>query len=101
MKRKIIFALSFLVLTSFAFPVFAQNLCGERVDIIDTLQKRYQEIPVSMGLAGNGGIVEVFASQKGSWTILLTRPTGVSCVVSAGEAWESLKGIAPTSEHGI
>ena len=80
------------LLISFAFPVAAQNLCGERVDIIDTLKKRYHEVPVSMGLSGNGGVVEIFASSKGSWTILVTRPTGVACVVSAGEAWESLKG---------
>lgn len=82
-----------LLMISFAFPVAAQNLCGERVDIIDTLKKRYHEVPVSMGLAGNGGVVEIFASTKGSWTILVTQPTGVACVVSAGEAWESFKGL--------
>lgn len=80
------------VMMSFSWEALAQNLCGQRVDIIDTLKKRYQEEPVSMGLAGNGGVVEVFASTKGSWTIIVTRPTGVACVVSAGEAWESLKG---------
>lgn len=81
-----------VIVTSFAFPSYAQRLCGERVDIIDTLKDRYHEVPVSMGLAGNGGVVEIFASQKGSWTIIVTRPTGVACVVSAGEAWETLKG---------
>lgn len=92
MKSMIKICLISAVLISFAYPAVAQNLCGERVDIIDTLKKRYQEVPVSMGLAGNGGVVEIFASTKGSWTILVTRPTGVACVVSAGEAWESLKG---------
>ncbi|GGF71134.1 hypothetical protein GCM10011332_26410 [Terasakiella brassicae] len=82
----------FCAVMSFAFPSVAQSLCGERVDIIDALKERYHEVPVSMGLAGNGGVVEIFASNKGSWTIIVTKPTGVACVVSAGEAWESLKG---------
>ncbi|NVK19343.1 MAG: hypothetical protein HWE30_11655 [Methylocystaceae bacterium] len=92
MKSMIKICLISALLISFAYPAVAENLCGERVDIIDTLKKRYQEVPVSMGLAGNGGVVEIFVSIKGSWTILVTRPTGVACVVSAGEAWESLKG---------
>jgi hypothetical protein len=85
---------------SFAFPSVAQNLCGERVNIIDTLKERYHEVPVSMGLAGNGGVIEIFASNRGSWTIIVTRPTGVACVVSAGEAWESLKG-AQDNDQGV
>lgn len=93
MKYMMIAVVVLMAQVSFTFPVVAQNLCGERVDIIDTLKSRYHETPISMGLAGNGGVVEVFASQKGSWTILVTQPTGVACVVSAGEAWESLKGM--------
>lgn len=93
MKRMLTAVASFMVLVSFALPASAQNLCGERVDIIDTLKTRYHEAPISMGLAGNGGVVEVFASQKGSWTIVVTQPTGVACVVSAGESWENLKGM--------
>ena len=100
MKRMILAITTFVALMSFALPTMAQNLCGERVDIIDTLKQRYHEVPVSMGLAGNGGVVEIFASNKGSWTILVTRPTGVACVVSAGEAWESLKGIG-LSDQGV
>ncbi|NVJ92511.1 MAG: hypothetical protein HWE34_12675 [Methylocystaceae bacterium] len=92
MKRIAILLLSAASLMSFAVPAFAQGLCGERVDIIDTLKERYHEVPISMGLAGTGGVVEIFASSRGSWTILVTRPTGVACVISAGEAWESLKG---------
>ncbi|SCA55409.1 conserved exported hypothetical protein [Candidatus Terasakiella magnetica] len=98
MKRILSGLLTLITVMSFAFPVAAQNLCGERVDIIDTLKERYREVPVSMGLAGNGGVVEIFASNKGSWTILVTRPTGVACVVSAGEAWESIKGMGDNDQ---
>jgi hypothetical protein len=70
---------------------YSQQLCGQRLDILDTLKKRYSEEPISMGLSGSGGVIEILVSNAGSWTILITRPTGVSCVVSAGEAWEKIK----------
>jgi predicted benzoate:H+ symporter BenE len=92
MKRLYIAVLSFLILISIAFPSRAENLCGQRMDILETLKTRYHEAPISMGLAVNGGVVEVFASHIGTWTIVVTQPTGVSCVVSAGESWEDLKG---------
>ena len=41
-----------------------------------------------MGLAADGSVVEVLAATSGSWTILVTKPTGVSCVVASGEAWD-------------
>ena len=86
------------VLASFSWqPAHAQNIFGERDDILNTLSKRYHEVPVSMGLSGNGGLVEILASKKGSWTIIVTRPSGVACVVSTGESWERLKG---PSEEG-
>jgi hypothetical protein len=43
-----------------------------------------------MGLVSNGAVLEVLTSDKGSWTIIVTRPDGTSCVVAAGEAWENL-----------
>jgi hypothetical protein len=39
----------------------------------------------------NGHLVEVFASNDGtSWTIVVTRPDGWSCIVAVGEDWEML-----------
>ena len=42
-------------------------------------------------LASNGTVLEVLASNKGSWTIILTKPDGMSCVVASGEAWEQVE----------
>lgn len=71
-------------------PAQAQTVCGERKVIMLSLEKTFSEAPVSMGLASNGAMIEVFASSSGSFTILLTRPDGVSCVMAAGENWENL-----------
>ena len=75
-----------------AFPssAQAQMFCGERGAIVASLEKTYSEAPVSMGLGSNGAIIEILASPSGTFTIILTRPNGLSCVMAAGENWEDL-----------
>ena len=43
-----------------------------------------------MGLTASGGIIEVFASQEGTWTIVITQPNGTSCLIAVGLDWENL-----------
>ncbi len=71
--------------TSFA----QQRACGARDPIIERLHTKYGETRQSMGLNHNNGIVEVYASSEtGTWTIILTMPTGQSCLIAAGENWD-------------
>jgi len=72
-------------------PVLAGTVCGDRTSLLKQLAGNYKESPASMGLAANGSVVEVTKSETGSWTILLTSPNGVTCVMAAGENWENLK----------
>ena len=65
-------------------------MCGERARVLTNLAETYSEAPVSMGLASNGSVIEVLASPSGSFTIILTQPNGVACVMAAGESWENL-----------
>ena len=68
-----------------------QPLCTERSEVVNQLSNQYSEAPVAMGIANNGGVVEILSSQSGtSWTIILTMPNGVTCMIAAGENWESL-----------
>ena len=44
-----------------------------------------------MGLSNNGGVVEILTSPKGvTWTIIITMPNGMSCLVAAGKNWEEM-----------
>jgi hypothetical protein len=53
------------------------------------LQQAYAEVPVSAGLGQDGNLVSVFASPStGTWTMVMTRPEGTSCVLAVGEAWQ-------------
>lgn len=84
------FFVSALFLSSLGAPptARAQAACADRDDIVSALASRYGEQPVAAGLAGERVIVEVFAAPAGAtWTILLTRPDGISCAILAGEAW--------------
>jgi hypothetical protein len=69
----------------------AAETCGERQAVIAQLQARYGETRQAIGLGGNNAVMEVFASaETGSWTILVTLPTGRTCLIAAGEAFEAL-----------
>jgi len=74
-------------------PAAAQApLCADRAEFISALSSKYAEVPVAMGIANNGSsIVEILVSKGGaSWTIILSLPDGASCVIAAGENWQSL-----------
>ncbi|MFN4143438.1 hypothetical protein [Aestuariivirga sp.] len=84
--------LSSVIAGSWTLPATAQQQvpCGERDEIVKSLSSQYSEKPRAMGLANQSAIIEVFTSKAGTWTILLTRPDGASCIVGAGEAWEDI-----------
>ena len=82
--------LTFAILL-FALPAAAQNVCvTERGDVVKQLSSQFEENPVAMGLAADGSVIEVLAANTGSWTILVTKPSGISCVVASGEAWDDI-----------
>lgn len=68
----------------------ADMTCGKRNEVIGALDKGYHEKPVSMGLASNGDMIEVFASKTGSWTMIMSKPDGKTCLVASGEHWQDI-----------
>ncbi len=87
-------ALAMTLLAAVAFttrPAAAQQDAVPRLQLLKVLGDRYAETPVSLGLASNGGVIEIFATADGStWTLLLTMPNGLSRVVISGERWTPL-----------
>jgi len=69
----------------------AAPVCGNRDKVLASLSAKYHEEPVAVGVAANGGVIEVLKSPDGeSWTILFTYPGGPSCLVASGDAWQDL-----------
>jgi hypothetical protein len=63
--------------------------CGTRARVLEHLQGSYGERRQAAGLAGEAQMVEVFASDDtGTWTILVTSASGVTCMIAAGAAFE-------------
>jgi len=64
--------------------------CAERTNIIDTLDTQYKESPRAIGLVSQEAVLEIFVSETGTWTVVVTDPAGVSCVLAAGQSWEEI-----------
>jgi len=65
------------------------QVCGDRGDMVQKLNIDYGETRKSMGLTENNHIIEIYASEEtGSWTILTTSPQGLTCLMSAGDAYQ-------------
>ena len=91
------FRVALLVTALAAFPAMAQeqSACVKRSDFLKHLSANYDEAPIAMGLTSTGRVLEVVVSETGSWTIIVTLPSGISCGVASGVSWESL-GSKPT-----
>lgn len=72
-----------------------QGQCNQREDVLKLLSEKYKESRIAFGVTHNGGLVEVLKSTKESkedtWTIIITSPQGVSCLVAAGEGWRKME----------
>lgn len=77
----------------YAVPVWGQGQqnCNTRAAVIETLASKYGESRQSIGLAPQGRVIEVFASlETGTWTITVTQPNGITCMVASGNSYENL-----------
>lgn len=69
-------------------PGIAQVACGYRSDIVAALAGKYGESQRGVGIQSPTSVFEVWASAKsGTWTILMTRPDGTSCLMANGVGW--------------
>ena len=81
-----------IVLLAIAFEAQAAERlqCGPRKEVVDQLAAKFGERPVAIGLSDSGRLVEVLAGQPGgTFTVIVTTPQGVSCIVLAGDAWQA------------
>ena len=73
----------------------AQIPCGLRASLVSQLEKKYGEAQTAVGMQGQY-IIEVWTSpETQSFTIIKSRADGVSCIISAGEAFQTQKPETP------
>jgi len=92
-------AASFSTKSAFAQQAFDERKleCASHDKVTNLLDSKHTETPVSLGLATDGKVLEVFSTEDGeTWTMVMTAPEGVSCIVAAGKYWQDL----PTKPKG-
>lgn len=68
-----------------------QTRCDARDRVLAFLAERYGETRRSIGIAGEGAVMELFAAEgTGTWTLTVTLPDGQTCLVASGSAYESV-----------
>ncbi len=80
----------------------AQTVCVDRAAMLDGLAAEYGEQLTEVKMIENYGLVEVLRSpSKGTWTIILTKPSGISCVLAAGQGLDPFRGDSGSRELGL
>ena len=73
----------------FAGEAVAQTACAPVAEMMGVLSGKYKEVSVGTGTTTNNqNIVEVFASASGTFSVLVTSPNGLACLIAAGKNWQ-------------
>ncbi len=80
----------------------AQTVCVDRAAMLDGLAAEYGEQLTEVKMIENFGLVEVLKSpSKGTWTIILTKPSGISCMLAVGEGLGPFRSDSGSRELGL
>lgn len=63
--------------------------CAPRAEMLRLLYQAFGEQLVGHGLALSGAILEITASETGTWTSLATTPEQ-TCILESGQGWEQM-----------
>lgn len=75
--------------------------CADHAHVVARLAERYGESRQAIGLAANNSVMELFASpESGTWTLTVTIPGGQTCLVAAGEDFQTTAGAASGKDEG-
>ena len=91
MHRPLLACACLLPLLAAALPAAAQQQprCAPRAQVLDVIESRYRESRRAIGLTGSQTVMELYASEAtGSWTLVVTLPSGLSCLVASGQGFE-------------
>lgn len=73
--------------------------CNQREALVQQLDAQFGERSAAVGQVDTQSVVEIFVSKQGTWTILVSGTDGGSCVLAAGEGWDSTEAIT-AALHG-
>ncbi|ASY62182.1 conserved hypothetical signal peptide protein [Sinorhizobium sojae CCBAU 05684] len=82
---------------SYPLPADAQGVvnCAQRSQVIEFLARQYAEKQAAVGLINPRAVMELYAADSGSWTLIVTDVSGRSCVIFAGQSWDAKVPVGP------
>jgi hypothetical protein len=86
---------SFVTFVILSYPAAAQQQCAPVAEALTNLAERYGETVRIRGLTTGGNVLLITAAPGGGWTAIEVKPGGEACMVSAGEAFETIAPVAP------
>ncbi len=70
--------------------------CAPRDALLGQLAGTSGETQRGMGLVAQYQVMEIYAAEAtGTWTIIVTRPDGLSCMIASGQGYEAVDGVLP------
>ncbi len=87
-----------MVNTPLAHGQMGDPTCGDRDFVTQRLEQKYGESRQGIGLVGDNKMLELWRSTDGTWTVLMTRTDGVTCIVAAGNSWNEMSEPQPKSD---
>ena len=71
-----------------ASPAYAEELpCLPHSEMVAHLAEAYGERQVSIGVTAQGPLVEMFVSQSGTWTMIVTSTNQDACAAASGDGF--------------
>lgn len=67
-----------------------QHNCASRDAVARFLNTLHSEHLSAVGLVNPQTVAEIYVSEQGTWTIVVTSVAGVSCLVLSGQDWQNV-----------
>ncbi len=79
-----------------ATPLAAQSVpCTQREQVLQFVIDQRGEERLATGRAARGASIDLFASDSGTWSLVLHLPDGRSCLLANGHGFEATQGLQP------
>ena len=83
-------ALAAISLAGIAGFAEAAPQCSSHDKIADALGNKFKETRRVMGVVNSTAVMEIFMSPQGTWTMVITDTSGISCITASGEEWQDV-----------
>ena len=78
----------------------APQNCGPHADVVAFLSGKYSERRIMMGLTANGQVLELYAADSGTWTVVVSAPDGRACLIASGTDADVVPAERPNTDPG-